>query len=100
MASIVISEFMDAPAVARLQRVHDVDYRPSLVDDPQALRNPRPDSTYRIAGTGPDGFTTGGSRVIQWGWNPVGGAAFFDAALTPNDLVSTVQIGTVEVVTT
>lgn len=37
MATIVISEFMDAPAVARLQRVHDVDYQPSLVDDPQAL---------------------------------------------------------------
>ena len=37
MASIVISEFMDAPAVARLQRAHAVDYRPTLVDDPQAL---------------------------------------------------------------
>ncbi len=37
MASIVISEFMDAPAVARLQRVHAVDYRATLVDDPQAL---------------------------------------------------------------
>lgn len=70
------------------------------VDDPQALRNPRPDTTYRVAGLGADGFTTGGSRVIQWGWNPVGGSSFFDAALTPNNLVSTVQIGTVEVVTT
>ena len=26
-----------------------------------------------------------GSRIIQWGWNPVGGARWFDAALTPND---------------
>ena len=25
------------------------------VDDPQGLRNPRPDSTYQIAGTGPGG---------------------------------------------
>jgi (S)-sulfolactate dehydrogenase len=37
MATLVISEFMDAPAVARLQRVHDVDYRPTLVDDAPAL---------------------------------------------------------------
>ena len=70
------------------------------VDDPQALRNPRPDSTYQIAGTGPDGYTTGGSRVIQWGWNPVGGSSFFDAALTPNNLVLSVQIGAVTVATT
>jgi hypothetical protein len=70
------------------------------VDDPQALRNPRPDSTYQVAGTGPDGYTTGGSRVFQWGWNPVGGASFFDAALTPNNLVLSVQIGTVTVATT
>jgi hypothetical protein len=70
------------------------------VDDPQALRNPRPDSTYQVAGTGPDGYTTGGSRIIQWGWNPVGGSSFFDAALTPNTLVSAVQIGTVTVATT
>jgi len=34
---IVISESMDAPAVAQLAREFDVDYRPSLVDDPQAL---------------------------------------------------------------
>jgi (S)-sulfolactate dehydrogenase len=34
---IVISEFMDAPAVALLQDGFDVDYRPKLVDDPAAL---------------------------------------------------------------
>ena len=34
---IVISESMDAPAVAQLAREFDVDYRPSLMDDPQAL---------------------------------------------------------------
>ena len=70
------------------------------VDDPQALRNPRPDSTYQIAGAGPDGFLTGGSRVFQWGWNAVGGSKFFDAALTPNNLVLSVQLGTVTVSTT
>jgi (S)-sulfolactate dehydrogenase len=34
---ILISEFMDAPAVASLQGRFDVDYRPKLVDDPAAL---------------------------------------------------------------
>ena len=36
-ARIVISEFMDAPAVERLKARFDVDYRPLLVDDPAAL---------------------------------------------------------------
>jgi (S)-sulfolactate dehydrogenase len=36
-ARIVISEFMDAPAVARLAARFDVDYRPMLVDDSAAL---------------------------------------------------------------
>ena len=36
-ARIVISEFMDAVAVARLARRYDVDYRPKLVDEPRAL---------------------------------------------------------------
>jgi (S)-sulfolactate dehydrogenase len=35
---IVISEFMDAPAVATLQERFEVDYRPTLVDDPGALQ--------------------------------------------------------------
>lgn len=70
------------------------------VDDPQALRNPRPDSTYRQSGALADGAVGDGSRVIQWGWNPVGGARGFDAALTPNDLVARGQVGTVSVVTT
>jgi (S)-sulfolactate dehydrogenase len=34
---IVISEFMDAPAVERLRSAFDVDYRPTLVDDGAAL---------------------------------------------------------------
>lgn len=37
MKRIVISESMDAPAVALLAREFDVDYRPALVDDPAAL---------------------------------------------------------------
>jgi len=37
MKRIVISESMDAPAVALLAGEFDVDYRPGLVDDPAAL---------------------------------------------------------------
>ena len=70
------------------------------VDDPQALRNPRPDTTYEQAGIGDDGLPTGGSRVLQWGWNPVGGSRFNAAGLTPNNLVLNVTLGTVTVVTT
>jgi hypothetical protein len=43
------------------------------------------------------GYPTGGSRDIQWGWYPVGGARDFDNALTPNNLVATTSVGTVEV---
>jgi hypothetical protein len=67
------------------------------VDDPQAVRNPRRDTTYVEAGVNTQGFTTGGSRDIQWGWNPVGGSRFFDAALTPNDLVLTIEVGQVTI---
>ena len=42
------------------------------VDDPQALRNPRPDTTYFQAGLNTNGNPSDGSRIIQWGWNPVG----------------------------
>ena len=69
------------------------------VDDPQALRNPRRDTTYVTAGIGADGYVTGGSRDTQWGWNPVGGSRFFDDALTPNDLALQADVGTVVVVT-
>lgn len=70
------------------------------VDDPQALRNPRTDTTYYQAGLNTIGNPTDGSRMIQWGWNPVGGASADDAGLTPNYLVLTVQIGTVTIATT
>lgn len=42
------------------------------VDDPQALRNPRRDNSYYQSGLNPNGYPSDGSRVIQWGWNPVG----------------------------
>jgi len=67
------------------------------VDDPQALRNPRRDTTYITSGLNDDGNLSGGSRDIQWGWNPVGGAGSFDSFLTPNNLALTVQIGTVTI---
>lgn len=65
------------------------------VNDPQAVRDPRPDVSYYTA-TGVNGGD-GGSRVIQWGWAPVGGSSFFDAVLTPNDLVALGQVGTVTI---
>lgn len=70
------------------------------VDDPQALRNPRPDNTYVQSGVLADGSIGEGSRNIQWGWNPVGGARSYDDPLTPNTLVAAGQVGTVSVVTT
>ena len=70
------------------------------VDDPQALRNPRPDRSYVISGLLADGELGGGSRIFQWGWNPVGGSSGTDAYLTPNNLAMMVQIGTVTVATT
>jgi hypothetical protein len=42
------------------------------VDDPQALRDPRPDNSYLQAGLNVNGNPSDGSRIIQWGWNPVG----------------------------
>ena len=83
------------------------------VNDPQAVRNPRPDSpSYYQSGldglqtiiqTGPLPTETGvpllGSRTIQWSWNPVGGASYFDAGLTPNDLVAQGNVGSVIILT-
>jgi hypothetical protein len=69
------------------------------VDDPQAVRNPRPDTSYQVGGLDVEGDPSGGSRVIQWGWNPVGGARLFDTALTPNDLIAEGYVGTVTITT-
>lgn len=74
------------------------------VEDPQAVRNPRPDVSYWSSGlsglqlTASDtGYPEGGSRIIQWGWNPVGGARLTDDGLTPNNLALGVSIGTVTI---
>jgi hypothetical protein len=65
------------------------------VNDPQAVREPRPDSSYYTP-TGTSGGD-GGSRVIEWGWNPVGGASAFDALLTPNGLATNCAVNSVVV---
>jgi len=70
------------------------------VDDPQGLRNPRPDRSYVASGLLADGSLGEGSRIFQWGWNPVGGSRNFDVPLTQNDLIPQVQVGTVTVVVT
>jgi len=67
------------------------------VDDPQAVRQPRPDITYDTSGLDAGGFPAGGSRDIQWGWNPVGGTSLTDVGLTPNYLVATTSVGTVTI---
>jgi hypothetical protein len=67
------------------------------VNDPQAVREPRPDTSYVTSGTDVNGYPSGGSRDIQWGWAPIGGASSFDAVLTPNYLVGTTSVGTVTV---
>jgi hypothetical protein len=83
------------------------------VNDPQGVRDPRPDVSYYSSGnTGlyvnPNasnsvanaGYPSDGSRQTQWGWNPVGGAQGFADAFSPNDLNLAITIGTVTVVTT
>ena len=59
------------------------------VDDPQAIRNPRPDSSINA---GPHS-----SRTIQYGWYPVGGGPSFSG--TPNNLVGNAKLGVVTVET-
>ena len=83
------------------------------VNDPQAVREPRPDVSYQASGTSGlqilltdrtsvegFGFPEGGSRVFQWGWAPVGGAQQFDTLLTPNDLIALGQVSSVTITTT
>ena len=79
------------------------------VNDPQAVREPRPDVSYVTSGnnglqiteTGTgylaNGTPEGGSRIIQWGWAPVGGSRLDDDGLTPNYLAMGISIGTVTV---
>ena len=70
------------------------------VNDPQAVREPRPDVSYQVSGLGPDGTPEGGSRVIQWGWAPVGGSRQEDIGLTPNALVAVGYTNSVIISTT
>ena len=79
------------------------------VNDPQAVRNPRPDSnsyyqsglngmqTNYTVGTSPlyTGVPLEGSRVIEWGFNPVGGARSYDTGLTPNHLIGQALLNSV-----
>lgn len=68
------------------------------VSDPIAIRDPRPDTnTWYASGVNTNGYPSEGSRVIEWGWNPVGGSRSFDAALTPNALAPRGLVGTVTV---
>lgn len=80
------------------------------VNDPQAVREPRPDLSYWQSGlTGlqtdynsgtlplQDGFPGGGSRIFQWGWYPVGGSRSNDAGLTPNNLVAQTTVANVTI---
>lgn len=68
------------------------------VNDPQAVRNPRPDNSYIVSGLDVEGDPSGGSRIFQWGWAPVGGSR--DGGLTPNDLQLSITLGTVSVAVT
>jgi hypothetical protein len=68
------------------------------ISDPQAIRDPRPDTnTWLQSGTNTLGFPGEGMLTIQWGWNPIGGSQGFDAALTPNTLVGRGEVGTVTI---
>ena len=80
------------------------------VNDPQAVREPRPDISYYqsgytglqildTSGTAVDenGYPEGGSRVFQWGWRPIGGASGNDAGLTPNALTPISVVGSVTI---
>ena len=67
------------------------------VNDPQALRNPRRDTTYLQAGLNVNGAPSGGSRVIQWGWNPVGLNNPLGLSGLPDTLQAVGVVGTVAV---
>jgi len=60
------------------------------VDDPQSLRNPRPDQSLVLGGDR-------SARTIQWAFNPVGGVNESLVPNTPNRLVVSVAVGTATV---
>jgi len=59
-------------------------YPPKVGPDPQALRNPRPESGLAE------------QRALQWGWNPVG-FNYQEGLSPPNNLVAVGSVGTVEI---
>jgi hypothetical protein len=69
------------------------------VDDPQALRNPRPDTTYLQSGLNVNNNPSDGSRVIQWGWAPVGLYNPLGLSGLQNALVGVSAVGNVTVQT-
>jgi hypothetical protein len=70
------------------------------VEDPQAVRNPRPDRSYLLSGLLANGLPGEGSRDLQWGWAPVGGTQLTNYGVTPNNLVATTSVGVVTITVT
>ena len=68
------------------------------VSDPQAVRNPRPDVSYYQSGLTATGTIGEGSRIIQWGWDPVGFSNSLNLPI-PNNLLAQGRVGTVTVTT-
>ena len=69
------------------------------VDDPQALRDPRPDNSYYQSGLNDNDNPGEGSRIIQWGWNPVGLNNPLELPSLPDTLKATGAVGSVTVTT-
>jgi hypothetical protein len=80
------------------------------VYDPQAVREPRPDISYYQSGNSgigtsntsgtnvnQNGYPEEGSRVFEWGWQPVGGSQGIDNGLTPNALVFSFTLSSVTI---
>jgi hypothetical protein len=62
------------------------------------LETPAQITSYVVSGVDIDGDPSGGSRIFEWGWAPVGGSR--DGGLTPNALNLTITLGNVTVATT
>tara|TARA_R110001592_G_C12959380_1_gene732147 strand:- start:467 stop:721 length:255 start_codon:yes stop_codon:yes gene_type:complete len=62
-------------------------FPPKAYPDPQALRNPRPETNLEE------------QRALQWGWNPVG-FNYLPGLSPDNNLVATGSVGTATVVIT
>lgn len=66
------------------------------VSDPQAVRDPRPETGFDAGGLNTLGSPSQGSRVFQWGWAPVGGGAA-NVSDTPNSLVAATVVANVTI---